>query len=306
MSLSDVLSKHGDAVRSVTGLSSKLSIPDMTKYISELVRVNLLHDTSAIDKEINVDDGTWDSELCTIQLDKGIYTFSVELYNNTSTPITLRVENRTGKARGASTNSSDTSWGVAPTEWLNSSQRKIINMTFEVYQPGSILLGFSGNPFKQGSIKYSKAMLNTGTLPLPYTQNTLGGVIPPNLFDIARMELAKTNREGTIFTFEDNSNPNGSVYTDFLVQNNIPLKKNTAYQLSFSIRGTGTIVTYVYGNNSFGKYIDNGHRWGLTNQWQEFQQYLPPESVPLNANFNFRSVTNCSGEVTNLKLTPVE
>jgi hypothetical protein len=178
MPLSDVLSKHGDAVRSVTGLSSKLSIPNMTKYISELVRVNLLHDTSAIDKEIKVDDGAWWSELCTIQLDKGIYTFSIEIYNNTSTPITLRVENRTGKARGALTNSGDTNWGVIPTEWLNSSQRRIMNITFEVYQPGSILLGFSGNPFKQGSIKYSKAMLNTGTLSLPYTQNTLEGGNP--------------------------------------------------------------------------------------------------------------------------------
>lgn len=177
MSLSDVLSKHGDAVRSVTGLSSKLSISDMTKYISELVRVNLLHDTSAIDKEIKVDDGVWSSELCAIQLDKGIYTFSVELYNNTSTPITLRAENRTGKVRGASTNSADHSWGVTPTEWLNSSQRRIVNTTFEVYQPGIISLGFSGSPFKQGSIKYSKAMLNTGTSSLPYTQNTLGGVV---------------------------------------------------------------------------------------------------------------------------------
>lgn len=179
MSLSDVLSKHGDAVRSVTGLSSKLSISDMTKYISELVRVNLLHDTSAIDKEIKVDDGVWSSELCAIQLDKGIYTFSAELYNNTSTPITLRVENRTGEVRGASTNSVDHSWGVIPTEWLDSYQRKLMNITFEVYQPGIILLGFSsGSPFKQGSIKYSKAMLNTGTLPLPYTQNTLEGDNP--------------------------------------------------------------------------------------------------------------------------------
>lgn len=175
MSLSDVLSKHGDAVRSVTGLSSKLSISDMTKYISELVRVNLLHDTSAIDKEINVDDGTWSSELCTIQLDKGIYTFSVELYNNTSTSIGLRLDNQTGTARAALTNSVDISFGVMSTEWLDSSQRKLMNMTFEVYQPGTIMLGFAGNPFKQGSIKYSKAMLNTGTLPLPYTQNTLGG-----------------------------------------------------------------------------------------------------------------------------------
>lgn len=180
MPLSDVLSNHGDAVRSVTGLSSKLSISDMTKYISELVRVNLLHDTSAIDKEIKVDDGVWGSELCTIQLDKGIYTFSVELYNNTSTPIALRLDNQTGTARAALTNSVDTSFGVMSKDglWLDSSQRKFMNMTFEVYQPGTIMLGFAGNPFKQGSIKYSKAMLNTGTLPLPYTQNTLEGGNP--------------------------------------------------------------------------------------------------------------------------------
>lgn len=132
------------------------------------------------------------------------------------------------------------------------------------------------------------------------------GVVPPNPFDIARMKLTNANRDGTLFTFEDHSNPNDSVYTDFLVQNNIPLKKNTAYQLSFSIRGTGKIITFTYGNNSSGKYVDNRHWWELTNQWQEFQQYLPPESIPLNANFNFRSATNCSGEVTNLKLTPVE
>ncbi len=175
MPLSEALSNHADAIRGVTGLSDKLNLSDMTKYVSELVRVNLLNGTSAIDKELKVNNGEWRSEVCTIQLDKGIYTFSVETYNKTSTPITLRVENQTGKARGALTHVGDTGWGVIPVEWLNNAQRKVLNIAFEVYQPGTIFLGFSGSPFTDGNITYCKPMLNTGTLRLPYTSNTLGG-----------------------------------------------------------------------------------------------------------------------------------
>lgn len=175
MPLSEILGKHGDVIRSVTGLNGKLSIADMTKYISELTRVNLLNGTSATDKELEVNHGDWRSEVCTISLNKGIYTFSVETYNNTGTSITLRVENKTGKARGVLNNVGDTNWGLIPIEWLDSTQRKNMNIAFEVYQPGTIFLGFSGNPFTDGNITYRKPMLNTGTLPLPYTSNTLGG-----------------------------------------------------------------------------------------------------------------------------------
>ena len=82
---------------------------------------------------------------------------------------------------------------------------------------------------------------------------------------------------------------------------NFQPKKNTKYRLSFTARGNGTVMTYVYGNNLNGTYVDNGTTWSLTDNWQDFTQDFSVESVPLNASFSFRATEIVSGEVTNLK-----
>lgn len=302
MSLSETYTTIGDAIRRQYGTTDKYSLGDMPKMIDYLKVRNLLDEGQFYDSSIdtvnekklnglNLSD--WEKLTgMTVILSFDVIWSGYDLSKESS--------HRTGFEYGIKFKNSSELWAGA---WLypNTESGKehiscsvtLTNDEITDIEEGSYYNQLNG-----------EAVVKATNIKI--VVNPMGGIVQASLFDIAGMELAKANREGTIFTFEDNSNPNGSVYTDFLVQNNIPLKKNTAYQLSFSIRGTGTIITYVYGNNSSGKYIDNGHRWGLTNQWQEFQQYLPPESVPLNANFNFRSATNCSGEVTNLKLTPVE
>ena len=302
MTVSETYTAIGDAIRRQYGTTDKYSLGDMPKMIDSLQIDNLLDEGQFYDSSIdtvnekklnglNLPD--WEKLTgMTVILSFDVIWSGYDLSKESS--------HRTGFEYGIKFKNSSELWAGA---WLypNTESGKE-HISCPVTLPNDEITDIEeGKYYNQLN---GEAVVKATNIKI--VVDPLGGIVPPNLFDIAGMELAKANREGTIFTFEDNSNPNGSVYTDFLVQNNIQLKKNTAYQLSFSIRGTGTIVTYVYGNNSSGKYIDNGHWLGLTNQWQEFQQYLPPESVPLNANFNFRSATNCSGEVTNLKLTPVE
>lgn len=302
MMATDKLTNLGNVLRDKYGTTDKYSLSDMAKMIKGLEIHNLIDDgqyfdTTKGDSEYKILNGL-DIATCQKYVGKTILiSFDINWsgYQNISSN-----NNRTGIEYGIKFKNSPELWSSA---WLypdSSSGTKHVCAFYKL--PNDEVTEIEeGCYFNQVN---NDAMIKATNIKI--IVDPLGGVVPPNLFDIAGMKLTNANRDGTLFTFEDHSNPNGIVYTDFLVQNNIPLKKNTAYQLSFSVRGTGTIVTYVYGNNSSGKYIDNGHWWGLTNQWQEFQQYLPPESVPLNANFNFRSATNCSGEVTNLKLTPVE
>lgn len=300
MTVSETYTAIGDAIRRQYGTTDKYSLGDMPKMIDNLQVTNILDDNQFYDTSKDKGNKTI----------TGLDLAKINSLAGKTIVISFDVE-WDGFEYTDGYNRSGIEWDIIyknhPQLWMGvwlmpekmTSGKKHVSATFTL--PDDEATGvFEGSYFNQVKVKSLKATN------IKIIVDPLGGVVPPNLFDIARMKLTNANRDGTLFTFEDNSNPNGSVYTDFLVQNNIPLKKNTAYQLSFSVRGTGTIVTYVYGNNSSGKYVDNGHRWGLTNQWQEFQQYLPPESVPLNANFNFRSATNCSGEVTNLKLTPVE
>lgn len=175
MPLSEILGKHGDAVRSVTGLNGKLSISDMTKYVSELVRVNLLSNTTSTDKVLQVKSGDWSTKIETVHLNKGIYSYSVEFDNNTSRLVSLRFEHSSGKIRSVLNPEDNMPWGIVPNCWKDTSKNNFVSYLFEVCEPGNIYVGFSGNPFADGNITYRKPMLNTGTLPLPYTSNTLEG-----------------------------------------------------------------------------------------------------------------------------------
>lgn len=302
MTINETYTAIGDAIRRQYGTNDKYSLGDMPKMIDSLQVNNLLDEGQFYDSSIdtvnekklnglNLSD--WEKLTgMTVILSFDVIWSGYDLSKESS--------HRTGFEYGIKFKNSSELWAGA---WLypnTESGKEHISCSVTLTND-EITDIEEGGYYNQLN---GEAVVKATNIKV--VVDPLGGVVPPNLFDIARMKLTNANRDGTLFTFEDNSNPNGSVYTDFIVQNNFPLKKNTAYQLSFSVRGTGKIVTYVYGNNSSGKYIDNVHWWGLTNQWQEFQQYLPPESVPLNANFNFRSATNCSGEVTNLKLTPVE
>ena len=303
MSLSETMTALMDKAREITGLTEKISIARLTSLMNHFdlhVNPNIFPETEFTVKK----GGEWsyDTPHPYINLKPGTYTFSWKAKTDGSNKtVRIRIIDLV-----ANTYANFIVGPFAGKEFPLTSLTQSYTFTIpkDEHNYNLCMYGSAAGEDVNNDVTFYDCKLEAGDLATPL--NSLGGIVPPNLFDIARIKLTNANRDGTLFTFEDNSNLNSSVYTDFLVQNNIPLKKNTAYQLSFSVRGTGTIVTYVYGNNSSGKYIDNGHRWGLTNQWQDFQQYLPPESVPLNANFNFRSATNCSGEVTNLKLTPVE
>ena len=305
MTINEALTPLGDGFRNLYRTSDKYSAADMAKLLSGLEIHNFLDDGQSYDGKPDIN-GYYQKGLTGIDINKWnkfllgksvIFSFDAEwsgFNENINSQKRFGFELQTTAEDGSVHYNGTWFYPTTPSgKQYCATKMKIYDKPIQHVDYGSMYNHINND----ATVKITNVKMYI---------DPLGGVVPPNLFDIAGMKLTNANRDGTLFAFEDNSNPNVSVYTNFLVQNNIPLKKNTAYQLSFSIRGTGTIVTYVYGNNSSGNYVDNVHWWGLTNQWQEFKQYLPPESVPLNANFNFRSATNCSGEVTNLKLTPVE
>lgn len=84
-------------------------------------------------------------------------------------------------------------------------------------------------------------------------------------------------------------------------------QKGQAYKLRFKARANAPIKTYVYGNNYQGTYVDNGHPWQLTNQWKDYEQFFPIESVPVQdgLRFDFRAIQPLQGEIADIQFIPV-
>lgn len=95
------------------------------------------------------------------------------------------------------------------------------------------------------------------------------------------------------------------------ITHHVKPKKNQSYKLKFKARGDGEIWTYVYGNNYKGIYIDNGHPWQLTDEWKNFDQEIPIDSVPItNAGedgflVDIRTFKGAKGEITDIEFIPI-
>lgn len=93
----------------------------------------------------------------------------------------------------------------------------------------------------------------------------------------------------------------------------ISVRVNQAYKLKFKARGNGQIWTYVFGNNYQGTYVDNGHPWNLTDQWQNYEQIIPIGSMPIkHVNqgmkdgllVDIRTMKPSQGEIADMEFIP--
>ncbi len=133
--------------------------------------------------------------------------------------------------------------------------------------------------------------------------NPLGGLNKPNLFDSHLIKLYNTERQGTLFTFDCKVEPIGDL--NFVSQLNMQLQKGASYKISFYATGSGSIITYLFGNTDTGKYVDNGQVINLSSGWKKYEQIISSDNVPIPASFNFRARGVCHGKVAELELTEI-
>lgn len=184
MSLSETMTNLANSVRTVTGLTTKLSISDMTGYISGLYPINLLDSPSEDTQTYPTENGIWGQSYWTATLSKGVYCFSVDVLSNTQSQVVSRCDFGTGRAVRFSDNYVYT-WGLLGETILNPQSRGLLTLAFKVTQDGTFRFGFSGFPWSGGELTARQPMLNSGTLPLPFTKNKLvGGVIKRLLFSL--------------------------------------------------------------------------------------------------------------------------
>lgn len=174
MSLSETMTNLANSVRTVTGLTTKLSISDMTGYISGLYPINLLDSPSEDTQTYPTENGIWGKSYWTATLSKGVYCFSVDVLSNTQSQVASRCEFGTGRAVRFSDNSANT-WGLAGDNNINPQSSGLLTLAFKVTQDGTFSFGFSGYPWSGGELTARQPMLNSGTLPLPFTKNKLVG-----------------------------------------------------------------------------------------------------------------------------------
>lgn len=172
MSLNDTMTNLANSVRTATGLTTKLSISDMTGYISGLYPINLLDNPSEDTQTYPTDNNIWGKCYWTATLSKGVYCFSVDVLSNTQSTVTGRCEFGTGKAVGLSSHP-NFNGGFTGDLDINPQSSGLIPLAFKVTQDGTFKFGFSGYPFSGGELTARQPMLNSGTVPLPFTMNKL-------------------------------------------------------------------------------------------------------------------------------------
>ena len=172
-----MMTNLANSVRTVTGLTTKLSISDMTDYVSGLFPINLLDNPSEDVQTYPTDTGIFGKTYWTATLSKGVYCFSVDVLSNTQSKVTGRCEFGTGKAVNLSNNYAS-SWGFAEGTKVGPQFSGPLTMSFKVTQDGTFRFGFSGFPWSGGELTVRQPMLNAGSMPLPFTKNKLGGAKP--------------------------------------------------------------------------------------------------------------------------------
>lgn len=169
-----MMTNLANSVRTVTGLTTKLSISDMTGYVSGLFPINLLDNPSEDVQTYSTDTGVWGKTYWTATLSKGVYCFSVDVLSNTQSKVTGRCEFDTGKAVNLLSNAAN-SWGVAGDNDIEPQSSGLLTLAINVTQDGTFRFGFSGFPWSGGELTARQPMLNAGSMPLPFTKNKLGG-----------------------------------------------------------------------------------------------------------------------------------
>ena len=300
MTFADTFSPMADHLRAEYGITDKLTTNQLKLGINGLHVHNYLTDDQVIDQTIVPTGG---NKVLNEQIKASDWEKLLGKTVNLSMDITwsnyhydASLNNRIGYEFGIYYEQQNAEWVNC---WLlphEESGTKHISNTFKLQDKASIKYIEEGSFFNQVNQECTFKATN-----LKIVENPMGGVIKPNLLDLNKVELEGfTTQQSSLFVFNATFIYDYG-YSEFLSFEHFQPKKNTKYRLSFTARGHGNVKTYVYGNNLNGTYVDNGTTWNLTDNWRDFTQDFPVESVPLDANFNFRTTEIVSGEITNLK-----
>lgn len=313
MALIDTYSQIGDAIRHQYGTNDKYSLEDMSKMIGGLEIHNYLDEGQTFNSD-DYDSNNQSKTLTGISMDTWntligkTITVSYDL-EYSGYQYDKNVTNRVTAEWGLYTDYSSPMWTGAEF-WPKDSSGKF-HVSHSIYLPDKKIISISEGCFF--NLLNHEAKVKAYNFKL--VVNPMGGVIPVNLFaDHLKYEPQFAKQEGTLYTVNITSiNP---PYASFIFNNGVVLSKpNQAYKLKFKARGTGSFWTYEYGNNYQGTYVDNGHEWNLTDQWQDYEQLFPIESVPIKHYDNgfkdgflvdIRTMKPLQGEIADIEFIPID
>lgn len=304
MSLTENYSRIGDAIRRQYGTTDKYSLLDMPKMIDYLKVHNLFDEGQFYDssndadykilKGLNLSD--WQ------KLSGKRLTISFDITWSGYKPV-QSLNNRTGIEYGIKFKNSPELWFRA---WLypkSSSGNK--HMCFSYTLPNDEVTNIEeGSYFNQIN---SDAVVKATNFKA--VVNPLGGVVPANLFEGKfTFDLTYVNQYGNLYQFNVTKITDDYSYASMIfITNRVQAKENQSYKLKFKARGNGQIWSYVYGNNYQGTYVDNGHPWQLANQWQDYEQTFPVDSIPVMDGgllVDIRTFNPVQGEIADIEFIP--
>lgn len=308
MTINEALAPLGNGFRNLYRTSDKYSAADMAKLLSGLEIHNFLDDGQSYDGKPNVD-GYYQKALTGIDVDKWnkylvgktvIFSFDAEwsgFVSNNDLSNRLGFELQTTAEDG--TQHWNGSWLYLKTE----SGKQYCATRMTIYDKPIKSIDYA-NIYNQINTDATVKITNVKMYIDP-----LGGVVPANLFEgHFTFDSSLVKRSGNLYQFNVTRNPNDYPYVSMIfITNRVQAKENQSYKLKFKARGNGQIWSYVYGHNYQGTYVDNGHPWQLTNQWQDYEQSFPVDSIPIKNGgllVDIRTLNPVQGEIADIEFIP--
>lgn len=305
MTVSETYTAIGDAIRRQYGTTDKYSLGDMPKMIDSLHVTNLLDEGQFYDSSIDTVNEKKLNGLNLSDWEKLTGMTVILSFDVIWSGYDLSKENshRTGFEYGIKFKNSPELWLGA---WLypkSSSGNK--HMCFSYTLPNDEVTNIEeGSYFNQIN---SDAVVKATNFKA--VVNPLGGVVPANLFEGKfTFDPTYVNQYGNLYQFNVTKITSDYHYASMIfITNRVQAKENQSYKLKFKARGNGQIWSYVYGNNYQETYVDNGHPWQLTNQWKDYEQLFPVDSIPVKNGgllVDIRTLNPVQGEIADIEFIP--
>lgn len=297
MNLTDKYVDIANAIRKQYGTTDKYYLADMPTLIDNLEIKNYFTEGQSYDSTVDTagwkpikgaDIATWNSlSGKTVNISFDIEWSGIDVSTGT----------RAGIEYGIAYKNNPPLWTPTFIYFSKASGTAHVAQNFTL--PQDEVTGYDEGDFYAPNTAGAKVKITNAKLVV----NPLGGLNKPNLFDSHLIKLYNTERQGTLFTFDCKVEPIGDL--NFVSQLNMQLQKGASYKISFYATGSGSIITFLFGNTDTGKYVDNGQVINLSSGWKKYEQIISSDNVPIPASFNFRARGVCHGKVAELELTEI-
>lgn len=297
MTVSETYTAIGDAIRRQYGTTDKYCLADMPTLIDNLEIKNYFTESQSYDSTVDTagwkpiegaDIATWNS------LSGKIVTISFDIEWS---GIDVSTGPRAGIEYGIAYKNNPQLWTPTFIYFSKASGTAHVAQNFTL--PQDEVTGYDEGNFYAPNTAGAKVKITNAKLVV----NSLGGVNKPNLLDSRWISLSNADRQGTLVTFDSKGKPIGDL--NFISQLQMQLQKGASYKISFYATGSGSIITFLFGNTDTGKYVDNGRVINLSSGWKKYEQIISSDDVPIPASFNFRARGVCLGKVAELELTEI-